>query len=302
VRRQVGRVVVAVVAAGAVAAGCSGPSQAGSAAIVGSEAVPLEVIQSQLDTALAKPDQVAQIGIEPAELARALVSQQVLHDLLEQQAEEARITVTDADIDAELTANGGADQVLESSLYDQATLRDRVRDNLLAAKLAERVVGDLSVTADLVAATSKEDAEQKAALLAQGGPAADALFANQNPANPTAARAQSYTALANPAEAGTVLFGVPVGSVVAFQPSPEQSTWIVFKVTDRQEGQVIVPGASAGLSQAQLVGIGQRLMQPVAEEVGVQVNPRYGVWDPIALRVVAADMQTGEVLAPGAAG
>src|SRR5687768_12592397 len=81
VRRQVGRVIVAVVAAGAVASGCGGPSQAGSAAIVGSDAVPLEVIQSQLDTALAKPDQLAQIGIQPADVARALVSQHVLHDL-----------------------------------------------------------------------------------------------------------------------------------------------------------------------------------------------------------------------------
>lgn len=297
-RKQVGRVIVAVVAAGAVATGCGGPNQAGSAAIVGSNAIPLEVVQSQLDTALAKPDQLAQIGVQPADVARALVSQHVMHGLLEQEAAQARIVVTDADVDAELEANGGADAVLESSLYDVATLRDRVRDNLLAARLAERVVGDLSVTADLVAATSQEDADQKAALLAAGGPAADALFANQDPETGTAARDRKFTALTEPDAASTVLFGVPVGTVVSFQPSPGQASWIVFRVTDRQAGQIIVPGAASAISQAQLIGIGERLMQPVAEEVGVQVNPRYGVWDPVALRVVGEDMLTGQVLAP----
>jgi len=41
VRRQVGRVILAVAAAGAVATGCGGPSQVGSAVIIGDRAVPL---------------------------------------------------------------------------------------------------------------------------------------------------------------------------------------------------------------------------------------------------------------------
>jgi hypothetical protein len=32
--------------------------------------------------------------------------------------------------------------------------------------------------------------------------------------------------------------------------------------------------------------------------VGIRVNPRYGVWDPVELRIVAEDQQVGSVLPP----
>ncbi len=300
-REQVGRVVVAVLAAGVVATGCGGPNQAGSAVIVGSEAVPLEAVQSQVETALAKPDQLAQLaeqGGDPADVARSIVTREVLHELLTRRAAEEGISVTDAQVEAELAENGGADAVLESSLYDADTLRERVRDDLIAAELARREVGGLSVTADLVAATSQDEADRVAARLAAGGPEAEALFANQQ----TSARGQVYQAATTPDAAATVLFGAPEGSVVSFQPSPEQSTWIVFRVVDRRTDAATPAEAVSSISQQQLVAIGERLLQPVADEVGVNVNPRYGVWDPIQLRVVAEDERSGSILTPAAAG
>jgi hypothetical protein len=299
VRKQVGRVVVAALAAGAVATGCAGPSQVGSAVIIGDRSVSLESVQSQLATALGKPDQVAQLkqqGGSEADVARGIVTQQVLHDLLGRQAAAQGIAVTDQQVDQELATNGGADQVLDSSLYDLATLRDRVRDNLIAAELARKVVGGLSVKVDLVAATSEADADAKAATLAAGGPAADALFADAN----TSARGQDIQAVNYPDDAGTVLFGTPVGQVVVFQPSAQQAGWIVFRVVDRRTDVASPPDAVNNLSQQQLVSIGERQLQPVADQVGVTVNPRYGVWDPIQLRVVGADQKTGEILSPPA--
>jgi hypothetical protein len=293
----VGRVILAVAAAGAVATGCGGPSQVGSAVIIGDRAVPLESVQSQLATALGKPDQVAQLkqqGGSEADVARSIVTQQVLHDLLGRQAAADGIAVSEQQVDAELASNGGADQVLDSSLYDLATLRDRVRDNLIAAQLARNVVGGLSVKVDLVAATSEADANAKAATLAAGGPAADALFADQN----TSAKGQDIQAVNYPDDAGTVLFGTPVGDVVAFQPSAQQAGWIVFRVVERRTDVASPPDALNNLSQQQLVSIGERQMQPVADQVGVTVNPRYGVWDPIQLRVVGADQKAGEILTP----
>lgn len=297
-RKQVVRVVVAVAAAGAVATGCgSAPSQVGSAVIIGDRSVPLESVQSQVQTALAKPGQVAQLkqqGGSEADVARGIVTQQVLHDLLGRQAAADGIAVSEQQVDAELAGNGGADQVLDSSLYDLSTLRERVRDNLIAAQLARNVVGGLSVTVDLVAATSQAEADGKAKVLAAGGPAAEALFADVN----TAARGQTIQAVNYPDDAGTVLFGTPVGDVVVFQPSAQQAGWIVFRVTDRRTDVASPPDALNNLSQQQLVAIGERTLQPVADRVGIVVNPRYGVWDPVQMRIVGADEKAGEILHP----
>jgi hypothetical protein len=296
---QVGRVAVAVAVVGAVVSGCgTGPSQLGAAAIVGSDAVPLEQVQSQIQAALSRTEQVELFtsqGGKAADIARSVVTGAVLHDLLAHEAAEAGIVVTDDAVDAEIAANGGVDAILESSFYDADSLRQRVRDDLVAAKLAEQAVPGLVVTADLVAATSREDAEQKARLLAAGGPEAEALFTDER----TAVRDNVYEAATQPDVASTVLFGTPVGGVVAFQPNPQQASWIVFRVTDRATGGPSSAEALSSISRAQLIAIGQRLMQPVAEEIGVRVNPRYGVWDPIRLRVVAEDEQSGFIIPSG---
>jgi hypothetical protein len=85
---------------------------------------------------------------------------------------------------------------------------------------------------------------------------------------------------------------------VAFQPDQRQSTWIVFKVTDRRTDAPFDQAAVSAISSTQLVTIGERLLQPDADRLGVRVNPRYGVWDPIQLRVVAADKSAGSILFP----
>ena len=132
---------------------------------------------------------------------------------------------------------------------------------------------------------------------AAGGPAADALFGNPQ----TSARGTVYDAVSSPEAAGTVLFGTPVGGVVAFQPDQRQSTWIVFKVTDRRTDAPFDQAAINAISSTQKVTIGERLLQPDAERLGVRVNPRYGAWDPITLRVVADDVQAGIILPPAGA-
>lgn len=298
-RKQVGRVVAAVAVVGAVISGCSGPDQAGAAVIVGSTAIPLEEVQSQLDVALSRTDQVAQLtaqGGGPPDIARGIVTREVLHELLMRRAAAEGIVVTDAQVDAELAANGGAEAVAQQSLYDVATLRERVRDDLVAGALARKVIAGLAVTADLVAATSREDAEAKAKVLAAGGPEADALLADQQ----TAARGTVYQAVTQPDAAGTVLFGAPVGSVVLFQPNPQQSTWIVFRVVERRTDAPSDPAALSSVSRSQLAAIGERMLQASGEELGIRVNPRFGVWDPIELRVVADGQQVGTILPPTA--
>lgn len=295
--RQVGRALAVVATVGVVVSGCgTGPSQVGSAVIVGTTAVPLEQVQSRLDVALGKTDVVAQLassGVGAPDIARDVVTGAVMHDLLARTAATEGITVSEADVDAALQESGGADAALSQSLYDLSAIRERVRDRLIAVKHAQRIVPGLTITADLVAANSRDDAAAKARVLATGGPEADALFAS-NPE--TSRRNMSYQAVRSPEAASTVLFGLPVGRTAYFQPSPQQGGWIVLRVTDRQEDANADPSAAASLGDSDLAAIGDRLLQPLSEEVGVRVNPRFGVWDPVSMRVVAADQQGGAIL------
>jgi hypothetical protein len=297
VYRQVGRALAAVATVGVVISGCgSGPSQVGSAAIVGSTAVPLDQVQSRLDVALGKTDAVAQLsasGIGAPDIARDVVTGAVLHDLLARTAAAEGITVTEADVDAALQESGGADAALSQSLYDLSAVRERTRDRIIAVRHAERLAPALTVTADLIATDSRDDAAAKARVLAAGGPEADALF-DGNEQN--SRRSLAYKAVDSPEAASTVLFGLPVGRTAYFQPNPQQDNWIVLRVTDRQEDPNADPNAASTLGEADLAAIGQRLLQPLADEVGVRVNPRYGVWDPVSMRVVAAEQQSGAIL------
>jgi len=297
VYRQVGRALAAVATVGVVVSGCgSEPSQVGSAAIVGSTAVPLDQVQSRLDVALGKTDAVAQLsasGIGAPDIARDVVTGAVLHDLLARTAAAEGITVTEADVDAALQESGGADAALSQSLYDLSAVRERTRDRIIAVRHAERLAPALTVTADLIATDSRDDAAAKARVLAAGGPEADALF-DGNEQN--SRRSLAYKAVDSPEAASTVLFGLPVGRTAYFQPNPQQDNWIVLRVTDRQEDPNADPNAASTLGEADLAAIGQRLLQPLADEVGVRVNPRYGVWDPVSMRVVAADQQSGAIL------
>ena len=298
--RQVGRVLAAVVTVGAVASGCAaGPSQVGSAVIVGSTAVPLQQVQSRLDVALGKTDVVAQLassGVGPPEIARDVVTRTVLHDLLTRAATARGIVVTDADVDAQLEQGGGADAALKQTLYDLPALRERVRDRIIAAQYAKRVVPGLTVTADVIGASSRDDAAEKARILAAGGPAVDALFAqNQG----SSVRGMAYKGADSPEAASTVLFGLRPGQTAYFQPS-SQSGWVVLRVDDRREDPNANPAAVAALGENDLATIGERLLQPLAEQVGVRVNPRFGVWDPISMRVVPANQVDGAILPPAA--
>jgi hypothetical protein len=298
VRKQVGRVAATVAVVVATLSGCGGPEQAGSAVIVGDEAVPLAQVQEQLGTAVSRRDgfaQYSQIGGTSATLARSIVGDEVMHILLERRAAAEGIVVTGAQVDAALSGDDGQDADLAELLYDEPTRRELERDRLIAAEIGRRLASGLAVTVDIVAVTTRESAEQTARTLAEGGPGAEAVF-TQNPSE----RGGTYQAATSPGEAETVVFGVPVGTVGYFQPNPGQSGWIVYRVIDHRTDVPADPAAVSSLSEAQLVGIGKRALQADADALGVRVNPRYGEWDPIELTVVPDDQQSGGTIPPQA--
>ena len=215
---QVGRVAAAVVVIGAVVSGCGGPSQAGTAVFVGEEAVPLERVQTQLDAALAKDDQIAQIkaqGGTTADLARSVVTDVICTTCSPGARLQEGIVVTDAQVDEQISQNGGPDALLDGSLNDLHALREQVRDKLIAAQLALRQVPGLEVTVDLVACHVPR---RRAG---QGGGARRGRPGGRR----TRLEPPDRGAVASPCRPSTrrgrgdaVLFALPVGSVVAFRP------------------------------------------------------------------------------------
>jgi hypothetical protein len=291
----------ALVAASALAVGLSGcgagPNQAGAAAIVGDTSVPLGDTQRRIDVALAKPglvDQVKLQGGTAADISRQVVTRSVHHLLLAEAARRESIAVRAEDIDAELADEGGLDNLVESTIYDKESVRDAVRDRLLAQGLARKLLTRVSATIDLTSATSRDDAVAKARRMAAGPAEAAAVLA----ADPRAKRGQVLRASLNPQLAASFLFGTPAGTVVAVQTSPAPDGWTVLRVTARSTTAAPVggPGALAQLDGDTLDEIGRRFTQPLAAELGVRVNPRYGTWDQLLLVVQAPDAPAAVVL------
>ena len=55
----------------------------------------------------------------------------------------------------------------------------------------------------------------------------------------------------------------------------------------------------AGVTEDQLGGEIQKLVVAKAKELGVEVNPRYGKWDPVSADIVPADSAESAVTPPG---
>lgn len=289
VRTQVGRVLAAVVVVGAVVSGCAGGDHAGAAVIVGDNVVPLERVQSQITARLNQP------GQKPAadEVARGVVSDEVMRGTLRRYATTHGITIPDAAVDQFITSQGGVDAVLqEIGVADVAELRRIVVDFLTEVQIGQQLAPGLSVTSDTLEANDRADAEKKARVLVAGGAAAETLLADAKSGTRRNVVAQAINAAG---DQSSVVFGTPVGRVGYYQVS-EQGPWRVFKITDRRTNGTADPAAVSKLSLNQAYLIGMRAIVLEAEQAGIQVNPRFGVWDSVRMGVVADGTALGAVL------
>jgi hypothetical protein len=108
--------------------------------------------------------------------------------------------------------------------------------------------------------------------------------------------------------ASSLVFGLPgrtvgvSGSAPASAgrsaPDPATQPWTVVRVRDRDTA---APPAGGETLPAELIdattmfGFGLRAIQPLSVELGVRVNPRYGVWDPTQERVAPTVAEAGTV-------
>lgn len=285
-----------------VATGCgSGPNQLGAAAIVGQTVVPVEQVQSQLDTALARLDreQRAQLvqGRHLDDISRNIVTLAIRHELLAEAARRERISVTREEVTKMLDALGGAEQASRGTVLSPAGFRVRARDQLIAVKLGRRAVEGLAVTVDYTTVTSRNDAFAMARRLAENPDRARELIGAEKDAGAAAMLGARLVAAENTELAAAPVFGVPKGTVVAFPVDQSASQWLVAVVRSRTEnaktGTAAVEPNPRVLEQA-----GIRQLVPVAADLGVRVNPRYGIWDPVSLAVVPNEDELGGLVLP----
>lgn len=294
-RSQVGRVVAAVAVVGALVGGCgSGPSQTGSAAIIGSGSIPLGAVQDDIAAALApdKAETAAAAGLtDPQAVARFVVSDAVRHELLVRRAAEEGIVVTDEQVDAALGAAAG--DPAGGSLYGPERAREETRDQLTAAALGARYVDRLGVALQVAVIPTEDEALTTARALAEGGTVADAALAGLPPGSSQALEVTAAQALG---QFPLYPFGTAEGSVVVARPPQEGLDFEVVRIVERRDQPAAGPSAVDQIPVTQLAAFGYQLLQPDATELGVQVNPRYGVWDPLQMSVVAQDQVIGTVV------
>ncbi|MDQ2584650.1 SurA N-terminal domain-containing protein [Saccharothrix yanglingensis] len=278
-------------------AGCgTGPAKVGSAAIVGDTVLPLQTVQQRLEVVLDKEPEARKLHDQRKldQVARQLVTLGVQHELIGLAAQREGITVSEEDVAESVEQAGGADLASQNTVYDATTFRERAKDQLLLVELARKYVDRMEVTFDYFFTKDNTEAVEKAKQVA----ADPAKMAEFIAAAPRSEQGQSLgrenqvvRSAESPQSAQSPLFGVEPGTVVAFPPDPGSAQWIVAHVKERRTD--VRPSSEESsteqLTPQLLEQIGLRLVQQLAGDPSIRVNPRYGVWDTTAISLAPSE-------------
>ncbi len=300
-----GRAVVGALAVAVLVGGCgtSGITQAGTAVFVGDAEISTEQVQDQLHTVLNKEGtQVREqlvAGRQLDELSRQIVTLLIRHELIKVAVQREALEVTAAQVSKLLYDLGGPEEASEGTIWDAQGFREQARDQLLMAQLGRRTLNS-AVTFDYTTAATRAGAIRRAEDLAAAGPQrARELIRADVQANKDAAVAKRVVAGDDPIFAASPAFGVAEDTVVAFQLSDTQP-WLIAVIRNRTEDAK--PSDQAPdpdeLDPALLEAVGLRQLAQIAQELGIRINPRYGVWDPVNLQAAADENEIGGFIGP----
>lgn len=290
-------------------AGCgSGPSEINSAAIVGQRAVSVDDVQREISWLLQNVPQARKLARErklPV-ISQAVLQQHVTHELLAVAKKRDGVRASEADVDALIESWGGAEAAPTNLGVLPGRLQELAEDRVLLRELGEKYAATLTVdvVGTVVVGESAEATSEEKALELGRKIAADPERAAQIAAEsggqvldqPLALKEMLASNTA--ALAGTALFGAKPGTVVVIQPSPEQgAAWLVALIKDRKistgGGQDEAPQADPQV----LESVGMQQLALIADEIGVRISPRYGVWDQAGMKVAeSGDHLTGHLI------
>jgi len=284
------------VAVALLATGCgTGPAKAGSAAIVGDQTVSLETVQGRTVTVLKKETAAQQMQDQGKldQVSRLVLADEITHQIAAAAAQRENITVDETKVYDAVQEKGGPEEASKQSEQDATTIYRRQRDALVLGELARRNLSTLEVVIDFFQAKDPKEARDKAAEVT-ADPSKMARFIQEAPRTTSGQQAsatnQRVRVTETPSLVHTMLWGVRPGTVVAFPADEQQASWMVAVVKERNKVSPR-PGEEDLLERIdpELLGaFGLRVAQYVAADLNIEVNPRYGVWDPTAATVVAA--------------
>lgn len=302
--------VIAAVSAALVVAGCgSQPSQVSSAAIVGKQSIPLDDVQREINWLLANVPQVRQYADNRkfGEVSSGIVRQRVFHELLLTAAQREGIKADRKKVADLIASAGGTEEAAKLIGAEPGRVNDLATDQILLEELGAKYIDTLSV--DVVGAVidgESPGATSKSRALELGRKmAADPAKAAETARSGATQVIDQWLALGeilgsdSAGLATSALFGARPGTVVVIQPNPQQgAVWLVALVKDRKIAKASGSGNAGNADPNTLRAIGLRMLAPVAEEVGIRVNPRYGVWDQAGMTVVPSERELTGFLLP----
>ncbi|GAA3200499.1 SurA N-terminal domain-containing protein [Actinocorallia longicatena] len=152
------KITVAVAAVALALTACGGPVQMGSAATLGddriSDSTLNEAVSDWQDAYKANPLPAQDVHLaDPASIRRSVLVGLVLFRVADQMADDNGITVTDAEIDQAIKANGGEAEVTRAAL-GQGVSPEHTRDFLKYVLVNQKIAAG---------STSQEEADQKTA-------------------------------------------------------------------------------------------------------------------------------------------
>lgn len=232
---------------------------------------------------------------------RNQVTTLIRHQVSRTTAAKAGIVVTDADVNAFIAEYDDYQRTSNSPAMGsvlgvpQSDLADTVHDLLVFDKLMQAIpeggadVTDVQVNVDVVQAATWADAVAARTRYVSDPAAMDKDSAAALAANPQLPGG-AESLLKQPQHAVFGIFSAPAGEIIIVPQG--QAGYLLVRVTDRVEKPGKLTGQMVGeaYNAAGLAGeisIASLLLGQAAEAADVTVNPRFGVWDPRIVQVIA---------------
>lgn len=303
--RRTGLLMTAVASVAALTACGTGSRQPNAAVIIDDRTISVDDVQSLLDR-IVKEQPAAQSLAQQHKLdlvSREIVTQLVTHELLTEVAEADGISPDPDQVQEFMDQNPFAEElptdgsVPPEQLVSQLVYRVRgadayVNDQLLLAELATTYLGRAQANYNILAVSNADEARTLAEeIAAQPSRSADIMDAAQGelgaPALDQPTGGSPNGVLLAGVDNAVYIFPPAEGSGEAYNVVHVLSTGVSSTPAEDYDPTQIEP--------SQLPSLGRYLLRAQAVEEGIEISPRFGVWNYASQTVVpASEAEVGE--------
>lgn len=276
----------------------TGPSQVNSAVIFGDQVISVDEVQSLVDKVVKEP---AALGLAQQHkldlVAREAVGQLVVHEVLANVARREGVRVDQDQLEElrkqnpfsqKLSADAGmpSEQLVPELVYRARGFEAYANDQLLLDALARKHLGRDSATYNLVSVQSEDEARELAEKIVANPDESAALMRAVAAKDGSEPQVNQDT---GPTPDGVYL-AAPDNSVFvlpAGQGAEGGGGFQVVHVLSTETAATISPDVDMSqIDASQLPTLGKFALRPFVIDSGIEISPRYGVWNDATLTVV----------------